>query len=102
MCTTQIIWNFKTTSMAYLVKLEDRRSLQDSQPNYALSSFIVFFSNWICNCRKSNKYVYVAYKMRIKRGRLPSVQVYIEAKRKVSHSTKFSELSGHFQTYKCL
>jgi len=33
------------------------------------------------------------------RGRLPAVQVYIEAKRKVSHSTKFGELSSHFQTY---
>jgi len=35
--------------------------------------------------------------MRVKRDRLPDVQVYIEAKRKVSHSTEFSELSGHFQ-----
>jgi len=57
---------------------------------------------WISNCRKSNKYLYVAYKIRIKRGRLPGVLAYIEAKHNISHSTKFSELLCHFQTYKCL
>jgi len=36
------------------------------------------------------------------RDRLPGVLVYIEAKRKVSHSRKFSELSRHFQKNKCL
>ena len=41
---TQIIWNFKTTSTAYLVKLEDWRSFQDSQPNYTLPEFIFFFN----------------------------------------------------------
>ena len=101
MYTTQIIRNFKRTTSAYLVKLEDRRSLQDSQPNYKLFSFIAFFNN--------SGYVTAANQismctLRIKcvlRGRLPSVQVHIETKRKVSHSTKFSELSRHFQTYKC-
>jgi len=45
MYATQIILNFKTSSTPYLLKLEDVRSLQDSQPNYTLSSFIVFFNN---------------------------------------------------------
>jgi len=88
--------------MAYLVKLEDRRSSLNSQTNYTLSSFIVFFINF--------GYVTAvdeigAYTLRMKcvlRDRLPGVLTYIEAKGKVSHSTNFSELSRHFQTYKCL
>jgi len=69
MYAAQLIWNFKTTSMDYLVKLEDRRSLQDLQPNYTLSSFYGLLPQlWIRNCRKSNKYVHVAYKMSIKRS----------------------------------
>ena len=102
MYATQIIWNFKTTSTAYRVKLEDRRSLQDSQPNYTLPSFMVFFNN--------SGYVTAVNQigtsmLRIKcvlRGRLPGVLVYIKAKRKFSHSKKISELSRHFQTCECL
>jgi len=34
MYATQLNWNFNTTSTAYLVKSEDRRSLRKSQPEY--------------------------------------------------------------------
>ena len=69
MYATQIICNFKITSTAYLVKLEGRRSLQDSQPNYALSSFIVFFNNsgYVTAANQITACTF-AYKMRIKRS----------------------------------
>jgi len=100
MYATQIIWNFKTTSTAYLVKLEERRSLQNSQLNYTLSSFIVFFNNsgYVTAANQTSTCTLLI--KCVLRGRLQAVQVYIEAKRKVSHSTTFSELSRHFQTYK--
>ena len=48
MYATQINWNFNTNSTAYLVKSEDRRSLQKSQPKYNTVFFIVFFNNSGC------------------------------------------------------
>jgi len=95
MYTTQIMWNFKTTSTAYLVKLEDRISLQDSRPNCTLSSLMVFFNN-SGNVTAVNQTSMSM--MRIKcvlRGSVPGILVYIMAMRKVSHSRKFSDLSHH-------
>jgi len=33
MCATELNWNFNTTSTAYFVESEDRRTLRISQPN---------------------------------------------------------------------
>jgi len=54
MYATQLNLNFNTTSMAYLVESEDRRTLRISQPNMTVFVYSLLQWLWICNCRRPN------------------------------------------------
>jgi len=93
MYATQLNLNFNTTSMAYLVKSEDRRSLRKSQPE--CNTVFVFFDNFGYVTAIDQNTTYRLHTKLCIRGHLPGVLVYIVAKHEVRHSIKFGELSRH-------
>jgi len=69
MYAAQLNWNFNTTSTAYLVKSEDRRSLRKSQPKYnTVFVYSLLQILWIRNCCRPNEHIYVAYEIAYKKS----------------------------------